>query len=108
MSQSAIYLTMNLPLEMRETYLQRRRVELEQFKIASGDSAFQLAKKVGHQLKGNAKSFDFEELSAVAKSFENSAQSQDANILALAITQYENILDLCAQRLALEKTVSNK
>lgn len=99
---------MILPLEMRENYLERRRQELVQFKNEAEAAAMQLAKKVGHQLKGNARSFGFEELEIVAKNFELSAQSQDVNTLALAVSDYEKVLNLCAQRLMLEKSISNK
>ncbi len=99
---------MILPLEMREAYLERRRQELALIKNETKASALLLAKKVGHQLKGNAKSFGFEEFEMVAKKLELAAQGQDVYILALAISEYENVLNLCAQRLVLEKSISNK
>ena len=99
---------MNLPFEMRQTYLDRRFEELSVLKKNINNPDFSLLKKWGHQIKGNAKSFDFDELTKIAIQFEKIAESKKIEDLLSAITSFEQCLILCAQRLSLEKPVTNK
>ena len=99
---------MNLPFEMRQTYLDRRFEELSVLKKNINNPDFSLLKKWGHQIKGNAKSFDFDELTKIAIQFEKIAESKKIEDLLSAITSFEQCLTLCAQRLSLEKPITNK
>ncbi len=48
------------PLEAREKYLHRRQDEIEKLLHSCESSVdWELAQKVGHQIKGNAVTFDF-------------------------------------------------
>ncbi len=98
----------NLPVEMCENYLERRLEELSALKKNQTQPDFLLLKKWGHQIKGNAKSFGFDELTSIAIRFEKIAENKNLEDLLSAITAFELCLDLCAQRLALEKTITNK
>lgn len=59
-------------------YLLRRIGELSGIEN-SGVVDFELAKKLGHQIKGNADTFEFPNLTATAKELEVKAVSQDAD-----------------------------
>jgi HPt (histidine-containing phosphotransfer) domain-containing protein len=59
-------------------YLLRRIGELSGID-SSGAVDFELAKKLGHQIKGNADTFEFPNLTATAKELEVKAVSQDGD-----------------------------
>ena len=99
---------MNLPFDMRKTYLDRRFEELNVLKKNINSPDFSLLKKWGHQIKGNAKSFNFDDLTQVAIEFEKIAESKKVDDLLSAMTSFEQCLNLCAQRLSLEQPVTDK
>ncbi|WP_413560698.1 hypothetical protein [Bdellovibrio sp. HCB209] len=57
-------------------YLLRRIGELSRVE-EGGVIDFELAKKLGHQIKGNADTFEFPNLTVTAKDLEVKAESQD-------------------------------
>ena len=59
-----------LPPEMYVTYLERRKVELARLKEAATQGRIEDFKTVGHQLKGNAPSYGFEDLAVIARKLE--------------------------------------
>lgn len=59
-----------LPPEMYVTYLERRKVELAKLRQAAAEGRTEDFKVVGHQLKGNAPSYGFEDLAAIARKLE--------------------------------------
>ena len=59
-----------LPREMYVTYLERRKAELERLRQAASEGRVDDFKVVGHQLKGNAPSYGFEDLAVIAKELE--------------------------------------
>lgn len=61
---------MQLPPEMYATYIQRRKEDFESLKTALQNADASLFKKIGHQLKGNASSFGFDELAELGKKME--------------------------------------
>ena len=99
---------MEIPLDMRKSYLERRFAELEILKNLAFNPDFILIKKLGHQIKGNAKSFCFDDLTAVAIDFEKAAESKDLSSVLSAVNDFERFLNLYAQRLASEEAVSNE
>ncbi len=59
-----------LPPEMYVTYLERRTAELARLKQAAAEGRIEDFKVVGHQLKGNAPSYGFEDLAVIARKLE--------------------------------------
>ena len=59
-----------LPPEMYITYLERRKVELAKLRQAAAEGRTDDFKVVGHQLKGNAPSYGFEDLAVIARKLE--------------------------------------
>ena len=59
-----------LPPEMYITYLERRKVELQRLKQAASEGRIEDFAVVGHQLKGNAPSYGFEDLAVIARKLE--------------------------------------
>lgn len=59
-----------LPREMYVTYLERRKIELQKLQKAVAEGRVEDFKVVGHQLKGNAPSYGFDDLAVIAKKLE--------------------------------------
>lgn len=59
-----------LPPEMYITYLERRKVELDKLLKAVDEGRCEDFAVVGHQLKGNAPSYGFDDLAEIAKKLE--------------------------------------
>lgn len=69
---------LTVPLESRLKYLRRRRAELTQIQSSlQGSPDWELVKKVGHQIKGNASTFGFVNLTEFGKSLEAVAAKAD-------------------------------
>lgn len=53
---------MNLPIEMYQKYIERRKLDREQLEEAVGAGSVEAFKRIGHQIRGNAGSFGFDDL----------------------------------------------
>lgn len=76
-----------IPLESRLRYLNRRQAELKSLLALDemSEDFFMQAQKMGHQIKGNAVTFDFAELTENAKELEIAAtQKKSSNVRNLA------------------------
>ncbi len=93
---------------MRKNYIERRFLDLQNLKKLADAPDFNLVKNLGHQLKGNAKSFGFDDLTSVAIAFEKTAERQDKISFLSAVADFEKYLILYAQRLASEEAISNQ
>lgn len=68
-----------VPVESQVKYLRRRCDEIGKIKDSFNASAdWELMKKVGHQIKGNASTFGFESLTAFGRRLEAAALSADS------------------------------
>lgn len=63
--------------EAKERYLKRRQDDLIKCKEAIQNQDLSFLEKVGHQLKGNAVTFGFAELSSVGAQLEIAAKDQN-------------------------------
>lgn len=80
----------SVPKESRVKYLNRRAEEVQKIKTSlEGSPDWELIKKVGHQMKGNAATFGFSELAFYGKRLEDSAQNQNAEDLRKTIAKFE-------------------
>lgn len=62
---------MELPKQMRLTYLQRRQDDLFTLKESLKKNNLEEFQRIGHQLSGNAASFGFEDLVPIALAMED-------------------------------------
>jgi len=67
-----------VPAESRKKYLTRRLAELDQLEDSLD---VELAKKVGHQIKGNAATFLFPTLAEMGSHLEQAAIGQDGSLI---------------------------
>ncbi len=66
-----------VPHEMKVVYIQRRKTDFVELNKAIENGDFSFLEKIGHQVKGNAQSFGFDELSPVGIALEKAAKSKD-------------------------------
>ncbi len=74
-------------------YLTHRRQELGELKVLLEHSNFEKIQTLGHRLKGNAKSYGFEELGWIGKKLEDAAEKSDAPGIRVLIHETENYLN---------------
>jgi HPt (histidine-containing phosphotransfer) domain-containing protein len=72
--------TMAIPDEMRKKYLERRRRDIEELTAASASNDPAPFIKVGHQLKGNAITFGYQELADVGARMEDAGNQENWEI----------------------------
>ena len=66
--------------EMRARYLSRRETDFATLESACAKSDFQMIKAVAHQIKGNAATFSFLDLEALAITLEAQAEAQSTAV----------------------------
>jgi len=84
---------MQLPYEMRQAYLDRRKKELVVLKDACRNSEFSTLIRIGHQLKGNALPFGFDELNALGARLENTSKEGDLKEASLLVEKIKNYIE---------------
>ena len=82
----------DIPEEARQKYIERRKTDLENCKKALQQKDFDAIARVGHQVKGNASTFGYEELGSIAIEMEKSALSKDAGKLDSVLTKFSKFL----------------
>ena len=68
---------MDIPQEFRVQYIERRQSDLQSCLEAIQKSEFGTLERIGHQIKGNATSFGFDELATIGELLEDAAKKQD-------------------------------
>lgn len=66
-----------IPEEIRARYISRRQKDIESLRAALNSRSLEEFKRVGHQLKGNAASFGYNDLEKVAIQLEAAGDSND-------------------------------
>lgn len=90
---------MEVPLESRLKYLKRRKEEIKKIKEAA-EPDWDFLKKVGHQIKGNAVTFLFPDLTKAGERLELAALSQDIAQVKEACRDLEILVDQLSQDLS--------
>ena len=77
-------------------YLDREKINLTLQQAncltALDKNDFETFLRIGHQLKGNAASFGFEDLGLIALELENAAKESDINKIKTSLTKFESFL----------------
>lgn len=68
---------MDIPEDMKERYLERRKVDASACTQAVQERDFYHLQRVGHQLKGNALSFGYPELAKIGEALEDVSTRED-------------------------------
>lgn len=80
---------MQVPLEIKTKYLTRRIQDIEYLRktIEEGDYTFAL--RLGHQVKGNAVTFDAPQIAAIGSDLEKAAFVGDRELICDLVQQME-------------------
>jgi CheY-like chemotaxis protein len=78
--------------DLAPQYLKSRCQELEEFKNLLDKENFEKLQTLGHRLKGNAKSYGFEELGKLGSKLEEAAMNRDVSRIRTLIVETERYL----------------
>ena len=68
---------MQVPVELKRKYLERRIEDIQVILSSLEDNDFAPALKLGHQVKGNALTFDFPQMAPIGIEIELAAKNHD-------------------------------
>lgn len=85
-------MSVDIPKEALEKYIERRRVDLENCKQALEKKDFEVLARVGHQIKGNAATFGYEELGEIAIALEEQALAKHSENLSKILAKFSKFL----------------
>lgn len=84
--------SIDIPEEVRLKYLERRKTDFENCQKAIQEKDFEVLARVGHQIKGNAATFGFDDLSTVAIEMEQGALKKDIDKLSSVMKKFAEFL----------------
>ena len=82
----------DIPNEMKIKYIERRKQDYADCLIALDKNDFETFLRIGHQLKGNAASFGFDDLGLIATEIENAAKVRDRARIQTLLVKFEKFL----------------
>lgn len=84
--------TMQIPTEARLKYLERRKQDVIACYEALSKQDYYFLERLGHQIKGNAITFGFDELTTVAIDIEQAAKAKNHSQLADLVSKFEELV----------------
>ena len=84
--------SMQVPVELKVKYLERKVQDIQVLIASLNDNDFAPALKLGHQVKGNAVTFDFPQMAPIGIKIENAAKNQDKESLRGLIEQMSQVI----------------
>lgn len=85
-------LAVDIPQEFILKYIERRKTDLQVCEQALQKKDFESIARVGHQIKGNAASFGFNDLGTIAIDMETSALKHDEENLYKVMNRFSQFL----------------
>lgn len=82
--------TMQIPEEMRKKYLERRLKDFSELSTALERNELEVFKRIGHQLKGNAPTFGYDELAILGQNMEVAAESNDKDFARECLSKLQS------------------
>jgi HPt (histidine-containing phosphotransfer) domain-containing protein len=83
---------MKVPTELKIIYLRRRLQDIEKLRLCLDGEDFSFAQKMGHQIKGNAVTFDFPQIAGLGFEMERAAQERDKERIKVLMQRIEGLL----------------
>ncbi|MCM2354608.1 MAG: Hpt domain-containing protein [Pseudobdellovibrio sp.] len=84
---------MQVPVEARQKYLERRKQDITASKEALLKLDYHFLERLGHQVKGNAITFGFDELTNIAVAIEQAAKAKNITQLQTLVEQLETAVN---------------
>lgn len=85
-------LAVDIPQEFILKYIERRKTDLQNCEQALQSKDFDAIARLGHQIKGNAASFGFDDLGSIAIDMETYALKHDEDNLHKVINRFNQFL----------------
>ncbi len=83
---------MIIPVELKRKYLSRRIQDLVRLREALAKDDFSPALKLGHQVKGNAQTFEFPQMEILGIELEHAARRKDKEQLMGLVARMESTI----------------
>lgn len=83
---------MQVPVELKIKYLSRRMQDIERLRTSLEQDDYTFAQKVGHQVKGNAVTFDVPQIATIGYEMEKAAQIRDKEKVKVLIQKMESMI----------------
>ena len=83
---------MQVPVELKIKYLSRRIQDIEKLKVSLDQGDYSLAVKLGHQVKGNAVTFDVPQIAFIGLEIEKAAKKQDKEKVKILVEKMETAI----------------
>jgi HPt (histidine-containing phosphotransfer) domain-containing protein len=83
---------MQVPEELKIKYLSRRLQDIEKLRLTLEQEDYSFAQKVGHQIKGNAVTFDVPQIAGIGLEMEKAALKKDKEKVKILIQKMESII----------------
>jgi HPt (histidine-containing phosphotransfer) domain-containing protein len=83
---------MQVPVELKIKYLSRRFQDIQRLRSLLEQDDYSFAQKLGHQVKGNALTFDVPQIAFIGHEMERAALKKDKEKVRLLIQKMETAL----------------
>jgi HPt (histidine-containing phosphotransfer) domain-containing protein len=83
---------MQVPVELKIKYLKRRIQDIENLRCSLEQDDYSLAMKLGHQVKGNAVTFEFPQMAYIGVEIESAAKRRDKERVKILIQKMEKAI----------------
>lgn len=84
---------MQVPVELKIKYLNRRIQDIQKLRDYLEQDDYSFALKLGHQVKGNAVTFEVPELSLLGCEIELAARNKDKEMVKNLVQKMENTIE---------------
>lgn len=83
---------MKLPIELKRRYLDRRLEDIKIVRQMIDNGDFSEAIRVGHQVKGNAVTFEIPQIACIGTEIESAAKRRDAEKIRILMQRMEIVI----------------
>ncbi len=83
---------MQVPAELKIRYLDRRLQDIERLRATLEQDDYSFAQKLGHQVKGNAVTFEVPQIAGIGLEMEIAALKKDKEKVKILIQKMESVL----------------
>ena len=83
---------MQVPVELKIKYLSRRSDDIERLRHSLDNNDFSWALKLGHQVKGNADTFEFPQMTNLGMEIEKAAKDQNKEAVRYLAEKMESAI----------------
>lgn len=81
-----------VPIELKIKYLNRRMSDLALLRSSMENDDYSFAQRIGHQVKGNAVTFEVPQMAQVGMDLENAAVRRDKERIKVLIVKMEGLI----------------